>query len=94
MGTFVIYKLVFENGCYIGRSKRVYRRLEEHRKARGEFEYEILGEYENTSVHGYGRLEPRLEFFWFKKIVPNLNKNIPGINYYNRDLRNYDEPLD
>ena len=94
MSTFVVYQLTSYDGCYIGRSKQFDRRIEEHRKVRGEFEHCILGEYENISVNGYGRLEPRLEFYWFKKKNPNLNKVTPGVNYYNRDLRKYDEPLE
>ena len=88
--TFIIYSL--NDGEYIGRTTNLKNRIKSH-ITNGLLSHTkkhiVLGCYHDVYVKGYGKLSPRMEFLWYKKLLPNTNKVIPGHRYYLRDLKKH-----
>jgi hypothetical protein len=91
--SFQIYRLYQGENTYIGRTVDFNRRMIEHKEKLGEFTSELLATYPDIKVKGWGRLAPRMEFLWFKRLNPNINRIVPGNNFYARDKRKYPDPL-
>ena len=92
--SFIVYKLLFPNGeTYVGRTRRLSQRLEEHRQMRGHFTMKVLGKYMITNVHGWGKIEPRLEYLWYQREKPTLNKICAGGHYFKRDNKRHSEVI-
>lgn len=94
MRTFKVYLLYTDIGTYIGRTTHLEQRLEAHSKKVNITDYTILGEYEDIVIKGFGRLAPRMEYYWFMRIGGNLNIVIPGRNYFLRDLGKHTNPIE
>ena len=91
---FVVYKLLFPSGeTYIGRTRRLSQRLEEHQKMKGYFTMKVLGKYMITNVHGWGKIEPRIEYLWYQRERPTLNKICAGGYYFKRDNKRHNEVI-
>src|SRR5210317_1255716 len=91
--SFQIYRLHQGENTYIGRTVDFNRRMMEHEEVKGDFTPELLATYPDIKVTGWGRLAPRMEYLWFKRLNPNLNKVVPGNNFYARDKRKCPDPL-
>jgi hypothetical protein len=91
--SFQIYRLYQGENTYIGRTVDFNRRMMEHEEVKGDFTPELLATYPDIKVTGWGRLAPRMEYLWFKRLNPNLNKVVPGHYYYLRDCEKYPDPL-
>ena len=84
--TFIIYHFrTIDGGTYVGRTKDFSRRMREHKMIHNITDVNILGEYPNISVAGFGSLQPRLEYLWYMRLKPSLNKHAAGVRYYERD---------
>ena len=90
---FQIYRLHQGENTYIGRTAYFNKRMIEHGENKGDFIPELLATYPDIKVTGWGRLAPRMEYLWFKRLNPNLNKVVPGHYYYLRDCEKYPDPL-
>jgi hypothetical protein len=90
-GTFYIYRLVVGSEEYIGRTKNLDRRYIEHSRKWDILKIEKLGEYLDISVEGWGKLSPRMEYLWYKRLYPKLNKTVPGIKYFSRDEKRHEK---
>jgi len=91
MASFVVYHFTtVEGGTYVGRTVDFPRRLGEHKRVHRITETKILGEYPDIKIKGYGRLCPRMEYMWYIRLEPTINKLVPGLHYYQRDLRRYE----
>jgi hypothetical protein len=91
--SFQIYRLHQGENTYIGRTVDFNRRMIQHKEIIGDFTPELLATYPDIKVTGWGRLAPRMEYLWFKRLNPNLNKVVPGNNFYARDKRKCPDPL-
>jgi hypothetical protein len=91
--SFQIYRLHQGENTYIGRTVNFNRRMIQHKEIIGDFTSELLATYPDINVTGWGRLAPRMEYLWFKRLNPNLNKVVPGHYYYLRDCEKYPDPL-
>lgn len=94
MRTFKVYRLITDNGTYIGRTTHLENRLSAHLRKITINEYTILGEYEDIVIEGFGRLAPRMEYYWFRRVGGNLNSIIPSRNYFLRDLGKHSNPIE
>ena len=90
VNTFMIYSL--NDGEYIGRTTNIINRIKSHTISgllTCNKKHIVLGCYRDVYVKGYGKLSPRMEFLWYKKLLPVTNKVIPGHRYYLRDLKKH-----
>lgn len=89
MNTFVVYILHTDRGTYLGRTTNISERLIQHNKTHKINKVITLGKYPDISIKGFGKLSPRMEYYWYNIYGGNINKVIPGSNYYKRDQDRY-----
>ena len=44
-------------------------------------------------MKGVGNLQPRMEYLWYTRIHPTLNRVIPGKMYFERDCKKFENPV-
>lgn len=88
--TTSIYRFDTDNGIYVGRTVDPESRENDHTQNHPTIRaFKILATYPTIQVKGYGRLDARMEYLWYSRIQPTLNKHIAGHHYYKRDCERY-----
>jgi hypothetical protein len=85
-----IYTFDTDHGSYVGRTIDIDTRKQTHTENHPSIHnFKILATYPTIQIKGYGRLDARMEYLWYSRIKPTLNKVIAGHNYYKRDCEKY-----
>ena len=87
---------MFSHGddTYVGRTCDIDRRIREHVHVYGKIHLRVLGKYNTKYMRGIGNLQPRMEYLWYTRLHPTLNRVTPGKLYFERDCKKFDNPIE